>query len=134
MQWIQVRGRKNKVTIKNENGRLSKDEITRMVSEAEEFREVDKKNRELIEAKNSLENYIYQVKNTLTDSKVNFSEEDKLVVSKVCEETITWLGNHQNETVEVYKSKQTDVEGVIAPIMTKLYKDSSTEEGDQSGL
>merc|ERR1719163_365198 len=79
-------GKAEKITITNDKGRLNQDEIDRMVKEAEQFAEEDKKVKGKVEAKNSLENYLYSMKNTVTDQKKlgeKISEEDKKVKGKV---------------------------------------------------
>lgn len=72
-------GKINKITITNDKGRLSKEEIERMVNEAEKFKGEDEKVKKRIEAKNALENYCFSMKNTLNDEKLRdkFTEEDK---------------------------------------------------------
>ena len=67
-----IAGNKNKITITNDKGRLSKDEIERMVQEAEKYKSEDEAHKERIEAKNSLENYAFNMRNTIRDEKVRF--------------------------------------------------------------
>merc|ERR1711904_384371 len=90
-------GQKNKITITNDKGRLSKDEIERMVAEAEKYKSEDEDHRKKIEAKNSLENYCYSMRNTLKDSKFEgkISADDKKAIEDKCEETISWLDSNQ---------------------------------------
>merc|ERR1712127_571963 len=78
-----------KITITNDKGRLSQEEIERMVSEAEEFAEEDKKVREKIEARNALENYVYSMKNTLSDAEKGDFEEKLKEVQDVCSPIIS---------------------------------------------
>jgi len=77
-------GKTNKITITNDKGRLSKDEIERMVNEAEKFKGEDEKIRRKIEAKNGFENYCYSMKNTLNDEKLKekFTEDDKKLIEE----------------------------------------------------
>merc|ERR1712124_46404 len=63
-------GQKNKITITNDKGRLSKDEIERMVEEAEKYKAEDEANKDKVEAKNGLENYAFQVRNSIRDEKL----------------------------------------------------------------
>jgi len=81
-------GKINKITITNDKGRLSKDDIERMVNEAERFKGDDDKIRKKIEAKNALEQYCYSMKNTLNDEKLKekFTEDDKKVVEETSKE------------------------------------------------
>ena len=76
-------GKENKITITNDKGRLSKEDVERMVAEAEKFKEEDDKNAARIEAKSKLENYCYSVKNSMNDEKLKdkISEEDKSSVT-----------------------------------------------------
>jgi len=77
-------GKSNKITITNDKGRLSKEDIERMVNEAEKFKGEDEKIKKRIEAKNGLENYCFTMKNTLNDEKLKekFTEEDKNIIEE----------------------------------------------------
>lgn len=79
----------NKITITNNKGRLSKEEIEKLVKEAEKFKGEDEKIKKRIESKNSLEQTIYHIKNTIKDEKVKdkFSEEEKTTLEKLAEDT-----------------------------------------------
>merc|ERR1719449_170537 len=79
-------GRSNQITITNEKGRLSQDDIDRMVAQAEKFKDVDEKNKQKFEAKNVLENYCYSAKNVLTEEKLKdkFSKDAKNVLENYC--------------------------------------------------
>ena len=116
-------GKSNKITITNDKGRLSQDDIERMVKEAERFKEQDERQRKKIDAKNSLENYAYSLKNTLSDDKVagKITEDDKKSLEAKINETISWLESNQSAEVEEFEAKQKALEGVAMPIMTKLY-------------
>jgi len=86
-------GKSNKITITNDKGRLSKDDIERLVKDAEKYKSEDEIVKKKVEAKNGLENYCYQVKNTLKDEKLKdkFSSEEKSSVERMVEETIKWV-------------------------------------------
>jgi L1 cell adhesion molecule like protein len=86
-------GKQNKITITNEKGRLSKDDIERMVNEAEKFKGEDEKTKKRVEAKNSFENYCFQMKNTLNDEnlKQKFTEDDKKIIEDSYNEGLKWL-------------------------------------------
>eukprot|EP00961_Rhodomonas_salina_P080009 1075616-Rhodomonas_salina.2 len=131
-------GKSNKITITNDKGRLSQEEIERMVKEAERFKEEDERQRKKVDGKNSLENYAYSLKNTLSDPKVadKLEEEDKTSLGAKIEEAITWLEANQNAEVEEYEAKQKELEGVAMPIMTKIYQGGAGEAGmpDMSGM
>ncbi|ETV66170.1 hsp70-like protein [Aphanomyces astaci] len=116
-------GKENKITITNDKGRLSKDDIERMVQEAEKYKSEDEANKLRIEAKNGLENYAYNLRNTLNDEKLQgkLDEADKKVVDDKVTETINWLDANQSAEKEEYEAKQKELEGVANPIMQKLY-------------
>jgi heat shock protein 1/8 len=112
-------GKSNKITITNDKGRLSKEEIERMVQEAEKYKEQDEENKQKIESKNSLENYLYQMKSSTNDDKVKLPEEDKTTISSTVEEGLKWLEEHQNEGKEVYENKLKEIQDKLTPILTK---------------
>merc|ERR1712059_177936 len=118
--------KENKITITNDKGRLSKDDIERMVNEAEKFKDEDEKLKERIQSKNGLESYAYNMKQSVEDEKVKdkISEEDRKTVVDKCEEIIKWLDENQEASKEDFDGKQKEVEGVCAPIITKLYQAS----------
>merc|ERR1712005_58324 len=108
-------GKAEKITITNDKGRLSQEEIERMVSEAEEFQEEDKKVREKIESRNQLENYVYSMKNTLSDSEKGVADkigdDDKDTIEKALEEANEWLDDNQDAEKEV--SFEIDANGIL---------------------
>jgi L1 cell adhesion molecule like protein len=118
-------GNKNNITITNDKGRLSKEEIERMVQEAEKYKEEDEAHKKKVEAKNSLENYTYNMRNTIRDDKVGgkLSEENKKKLENAVEETIQWLdsGDELHEPSE-YENKQKELEGICNPIISELYQ------------
>jgi len=129
-------GKAEKITITNDKGRLNQDEIDRMVKEAEQFAEEDKKVKGKVEAKNSLENYLYSMKNTVTDKKKlgdKISEADKKTVLDAVEEGIKWVDGNVNADEEAFKSKQKEIEGVCNPIMSKLYGAGGAPGGGAGG-
>jgi heat shock protein 1/8 len=109
-------GKSNKITITNDKGRLSAEEIEKMVAEAEQFKEQDEENRQKIEAKNSLENYLYQMRNSVKDEKCTLSEEDKETVNSTVDEGISWLDSHQSEDKKTYSDKQEEYSAKLTPI------------------
>merc|ERR1719506_3320681 len=115
-------GKENKITITNDKGRLSQDEIERMVEEAERYKAEDEANRVRIEAKNALENYAYSMKSTMADEKLadKISDEDKASVETKLSETIAWLDANQSAEKEEYEAKQKELEGVVNPILSNL--------------
>merc|ERR1712217_750483 len=126
-------GKAEKITITNDKGRLSQEEIERMVSEAEEFQEEDKKVREKIEARNQLENYVYSMKNTLSDSEKGVADkigdDDKEAIEKALEEANEWLDDNQEAEKEDFEEKLKEVQDVCSPIISKVYKESGGAPG-----
>merc|ERR1712094_130237 len=102
----------------------SKDEIERMVAEAEKYKSEDEDHRKKIEAKNSLENYCYSMRNTLKDSKFEgkVSDEDKEKLNKAIDEAIEWLDANQLAEVEGFTDKLKEVEEICNPVITAMYQ------------
>jgi len=117
-------GKQNKITITNDKGRLSKEEIERMVNDAEKFKEEDNKQKDRISAKNGLESYCFNMKTTIEDEKMadKISEDDKKKITDKCDDAIKWLDANQLAEVEEFQEKQKEVEAVCNPIITKLYQ------------
>jgi len=117
-------GKSNKITITNDKGRLSKEEIERMVNDAEKYKAEDAKVAERVAAKNGLESYAYSLRNTLQDEKIasHIDSGDKDKLNKAIDETIEWLDHNQEATKEEYESRRKELEGVSNPIMTKMYQ------------
>jgi len=118
-------GKAEKITITAEKGRLSEEEIERMVKEAEEFAEEDKKVKDRIDARNGLESYLYNLKNTLEDDEKGvadqLSAEDKKELQDMIDETLDWMDENPEAEKEEYDEKQKEVEQVANPIMRNLY-------------
>jgi len=117
-------GKTNQITITNEKGRLSQSEIDRMVSEAEKFKAEDEANKERVEAKNGLENYCFQLRNTMGEEKLKekFEEGDKENMEKAVDEALKWLDANQTAEKDEFEAKQKEVEQVVNPIMMKVYQ------------
>jgi heat shock protein 5 len=129
-------GKAEKITITNDKGRLSQDEIDRMVKEAEQFADEDKKVKGRVEAKNSIENYLYSMKNTVEDKKKagdKISEDDKKTILDAVEEGIKWVDGNPEADEEAYKEKQKEVEEVCNPIISKLYQGAGGPGGPEGG-
>ena len=121
----------NNITITNDKGRLSKDQIEEMVKKAEEYKEEDDKKRENIETKNGLENYLYNLRNTMTkkeDSPPIF-EEIKTEIDPMVDEGLKWLEENDSASTDEYKAKQKELEEKINPLMQKLYGSVPPPEG-----
>jgi L1 cell adhesion molecule like protein len=117
-------GNKNKITITNDKGRLSKDDIERMVQEAEKYKAQDEEHKNKVEAKNGLENYAYNMRNTIRDTAVGGKLDggDKDKIEKAIEEAVTWIEANQLAEVEEFEHKLKELEAVCNPIITKMYQ------------
>jgi len=117
-------GKENKITITNDKGRLSKEDIEKMVNEAEKYKAEDEKQRERISAKNGLESYCFNMKSTMDEEKVKsaISDSDKKKIEDKCDECIKWLDANQMAEKEEYEDKQKEVEQVCNPIIQNLYQ------------
>jgi len=115
-------GKENKITITNDKGRLSQDEIERMVAEAEKYKAEDDANKNRIEAKNGLENYCYSLKSSIEGEEVKdkIPEEDKTALTEAIEDAIKWLDANPTAEKEEYEEKQKSLEGVAMPILQKM--------------
>merc|ERR1711974_392538 len=113
----------------NDKGRLSKEEIERMVNDAEKYKGEDEKQKNRIAAKNGLESYAFQMKSTVDDEKLKdkISEGDKKTIADKCSEVISWLDANQLAEQEEFEHKQKELEGICNPIITKLYQSTGGE-------
>lgn len=118
-------GIKNNIVISNDQGRLSKEEIEKMVKDAERYADDDKKEQEKIQSKNELENYMYNLTNTASDekNKDKINEVDKKLIEEEIKQLNEWMSIGEHSTNE-YKSKKTELEKKCMPIMMKIYKDT----------
>jgi heat shock 70kDa protein 1/2/6/8 len=116
-------GKKNKIVITNDKGRLTKEQIEKMVQEAEKYKAEDESAKKKIESRNSLENYCYTLRNTMSEEKVKdkISDADKAAIEAKVAETLTWMEENESAEGEEYEAKQKEVEGVATPIITKMY-------------
>ncbi|CAN3371990.1 hypothetical protein DIURU_002502 [Diutina rugosa] len=115
-------GKTQKITITNDKGRLSQEDIERMVAEAEKYKEEDEAEAARVGAKNGLESYAYSLKNSINgDLKDKIDAGDKSTLEKAIDETISWLDGAQAATKEEYADRQKELESVANPIMSKVY-------------
>ena len=115
-------GKEQKITIKNDKGRMSAEEIERLVQEAERYKSEDEANRARVEAKSALENYTFQVKNSINDEKLasQLSAVDKAKVTDAVAKTTAWLDTNQTAEKEEFEEKQKELERVVTPVLQKL--------------
>jgi heat shock protein 1/8 len=120
-------GKSEKITVTNDKGRLSAEDIQKMVDEAEQFKEDDEIVRKQMESKNNLENYIYQVKNSLSEEplKSKISDTEKEILESKVKELQDWNNDHFDASTEDNDSKRKELETIFTPIMTKLYQQSN---------
>merc|ERR1712023_396609 len=115
-----------KITITADKGRLSPEDIERMVKEAEEFADEDKKVQGRINARNGLESYLYNLKNTLEDEEKGVSDKleaaEKNELISLIDESLDWLEENPEADADEYTDKQKEVEQVANPIMRKVYQ------------
>jgi L1 cell adhesion molecule like protein len=127
-------GKSEKITITNDKGRLSKDDINRMINDAEKFKDEDDKQRARVQARNELEGFVYNIKDTATDPQKSsaLSEEDKEALTTMADNTLKWLDSHPIEDADVYEKKMKDCQQVSNPIITKMYQQSGGGKGGKS--
>ncbi|KAK0518551.1 Hsp70 chaperone [Tilletia horrida] len=128
-------GKSQKITITNDKGRLSKDDIERMVSEAEKYKAEDEAATARISSKNGLESYAYNLRNSLNEEAFasKLDEDDKKKLTTAIDEAISWLDGAQEASKEEYDDKQKELEGVANPIMQKAYAAAGGAPGGAPG-
>ena len=128
-------GKEQKITITNDKGRLSADDIERMVGEAEKYKAEDERQRQRIEAKNGLENYAFSLRNSIREEKLaaKISSDDKATIEGAVDEVISWLDHNGSAEKEEYEEKQKALEAKANPIMMKLYGGGGGAPGGMPG-
>merc|ERR1719263_995047 len=122
-------GKSEKITITNDSGRLSPEEIERMVQEAEEFAEEDKLERERIDAKNDLETWLFNQKSDIKDKYKGMEEDDKEQALDTVQDAIKWLEDNKEADKEDFTDKKAEVEEVIKPLIDAAKESSSDNVG-----
>ena len=126
-------GKTQSVTITSDKGRLSDEEIERMVKEAEEFAADDAKAREGVEARNQLESYLYALKSSAEDSlKDKLAEDDAELLKATVTEGLAWLDDRPSAAKDEYDAKREEVEAVANPIMSRAHG-AGADAGDDAG-
>jgi len=126
-------GKSSKITITNDKGRLSKEEIERMLAEAEKYADEDKEAAERVQAKNALESYSYSLKNTISENGDKFDASDKETLETKVNEVISALDTMETATKTEFEELQKELEQVANPIMQKLYAAGGAPEGGAPG-
>ncbi|CAC5423061.1 HSPA1s [Mytilus coruscus] len=114
-------GKSKQITITNDRGRLSKEDIDRMVSEAEKYKDEDEKQKQRVSARNQLENYIFSVKQATSDAGDKLTSQEKETVTTACEDSLKWLDQNSLAEKEEYEDKMKELQRVCSPVMTKLH-------------
>ncbi len=124
-----------KITITNNKGRLSKEEIENLIKEAERFKEADDKVRKRVEAKNALESYCVSIKHTLDDEKLQdkFEASEKETIKTKVEEAERWLSSNPEAETSEFEAKQKELESAFNPIMAKVYQAAGGAPGGPGG-
>jgi L1 cell adhesion molecule like protein len=123
-------GKTSKITITNDKGRLTKEQIEKMVASAEQYAEEDKKRMERVEAKNDLESYMYNARNTLNEesAKAKISEDELKSTKDLIQSGMTWLEEHQEAELEEFKAEKKRIEELVRPVLMKLYAEGAKTE------
>lgn len=112
---------KNKITITNDKGGLSKEESEKMVQEAEKYKAEDEEHKKKVDAKNALENYTYNMRNTIKDEKIGtrLSEGDNKRIEEAIDGAIQWLEGNQLAEADEFEDKMKELEGICNPIIAQ---------------
>jgi len=129
-------GKNSKITITNDKGRLTPQDIERLVKEAEQFKDEDEKLRQRVEAKNQLEQLCYQYRSTLNEEKLKdkFSEDEKKSITEKTEEALKWSGDHPAADKGEYDDKIKELEAIFNPIMMRVYQEAGGAPGGMPGM
>merc|ERR1711983_172071 len=128
---------KEKITITNDQNRLTPEDIERMINDAEKFADEDAKLKGRVEARNELESYAYSLKNQIGDKEKlggKLSDEEKEKIEEIVNEKIAWLEENQEAEAEELKAQKKEMEDIIQPIIAKLYQgQGGAPPGDDGG-
>jgi len=124
-------GKQNKITITNDKGRLSKEEIEKMVNDAEKYKNEDETQKERVVSKNNLEAYCFNMKSTIDDEKfkAKLDDAERKMVSDKCDETIRWLDGNQQAEKDEFDHKQKELEDIFNPIIKRIYEEAQGGSG-----
>merc|ERR1711936_237516 len=138
-------GKQNKITITNDQNRLTPEDIERMINDAEKFADEDAKLKSKVEARNELESYAYSLKNQLSDKEKlggKLSDDEQSKIEEVINEKIKWLEDNTDASAEDLKAQKKEMEDIVQPIIAKLYQGQGgappggeeEEDGDKDEL
>jgi len=122
-------GKIEKITIKNDKSRLSQEDIERMVSDAEKYKEEDAVNSKKIEERNNFENYVFGIKSTLDNAelKEKFTNEQRDQLEKLVEDNQKWLDENTDSDAEIYENKRKELEQIYNPIIQGIYGNAAEQ-------
>ena len=123
-------GAKKQVTITNDKGRLSKEDIDRMLADAEKYKAEDEIQRQRVTARNNLESYIFSISGAVREHGEKLSPSDKQTIEAAVKQTTEWLDMNALAEKEEYDHKKEELEQTCSPIMTKLYSSAGSQNGD----
>ncbi|XP_066254198.1 major heat shock 70 kDa protein Ab-like [Euwallacea similis] len=126
-------GKEKNITIKNDKGRLSQADIDRMLSEAERYKDEDEKQKEKVASRNSLEAYVFQLKQAVQDCGDKLGAEDKATVERECDEALKWLDANTLAEKEEFEDRKKHLTSVCSPLMAKLYGGSPQNQNNNYG-
>lgn len=126
-------GKESKITISNDRERLTKEQIERMVSDAEKYKLDDDKQRERVEAKNALEAYCYQMKDAVEQYGDQLGSADKSQIEKACDKALRWVESNQTAEKDEFDYRMKEVERVCKPIVSRMYQQAGGDGQQSSG-
>lgn len=128
-------GKSEKITITNDKARLSKEDIERMVADAERFKEEDDKQRKRVDSKNGLENLVANARQSLTEEKIKdkFTTEEKEQIETKAKEIENWIMDNNSASVEEIQDKTKEFEDVYHPVMKRVYADTADSKTPPNG-
>ncbi|KAH9495986.1 hypothetical protein Btru_012356 [Bulinus truncatus] len=118
--------------IENERGRLSQADIDRMLSEAEKYKEEDRKQQERVTARNHLESYLFSVKQAVEAAGNKLSSADKETVLSACDSTMKWLDANSLAEKEEFEDKLKEIQRISSSVMAKLHTQGGGQQGGPS--
>jgi len=125
-------GKKETITITNDKGRLTKEEIEKMISDSEKYAEEDKAIKEKIDAKNAFENYIYQMKNSIDDKEKlaeKLEADDKSTIKDAITDASDWLNANGDAEKDDFEEKLKELQAICDPIISKVYQGAGGQGG-----
>jgi heat shock protein 1/8 len=124
------------ITITNDKGRLSKEQVEEMIKKADQLKEEDEKNFKRVEAKNSFESYVFNWRNQLDNKELvsKLTEEDVTQSKKLVSEAQSWLEANTLATAEEYEHKQKELETHFNGLAQKMYSQAGGEGEMPAGM